>query len=70
MTKAVVTIVAITGSVVVLHTLAVMLCWNFVIPHVFGLPTISFLQAFALDVLALLLVVTPITVIGNGSKTS
>lgn len=41
-------IVALT----ILLTLPVLWCWNYVVPEVFGLSTITFWQAFCLVVLA------------------
>lgn len=37
---------------IVLTTLIIWGCWNEVMPDIFGLPTITFWQAFILDVLA------------------
>lgn len=36
--------------------LMIMLCWNWLMPFLFGLPTITFWQAFGLKVLATALV--------------
>lgn len=35
--------------------LALTLCWNYLMPDLFGLPTISLKQAFVLDILAWIL---------------
>ena len=43
------------------------LCWNYVIPYVFGLPTISYWQAFSLMVLFKLLLFGSV-VVNNNSK--
>lgn len=39
----------------VLMSVPVMLCWNYVMPAIFGLPKIGFLQALVLNILCSLL---------------
>lgn len=43
----------------------VALCWNYVIPYVFGLPTISYWQAFCLIILIRLLTFVNVNVKNN-----
>ena len=51
----VVKIILIVGLTIVLCALPIMLLWNWLMPIIFGLPTISFWQALGLNLLTGLL---------------
>lgn len=48
-------IALVSALIAVLLALPIMLCWNFLMPAVFGLPKITFVQALVMNVLSALL---------------
>lgn len=57
--------VALFLVVFVTNPLATVICWNFVMPYLFGLPVITFWQAFAISILLDILVAKRTTTVIN-----
>lgn len=58
----IVTAVIVALAIGMLFAFPIMFLWNYVMPAIFGLPTITFWQAFWLKVLTAFMVPSPIQV--------
>lgn len=48
-------ILVVSALIAVVLALPIMLCWNYLMPVVFGLPKITFVQALVMNILSALL---------------
>jgi len=52
-------VIAIAVIVDMLLAIPIMICWNFVMPYLFGLPKITWLMAYAINVLLSIILIKP-----------